>query len=99
MVRLSFHQRRQHRSQAAAAIALERTGSTEALNWVLRTRSSGSATRYFFQIRYARDDRLATRAATSTPLLAELQSWPANTRARIRGKSDLAGAIRYTLSR
>ena len=45
------------------------------------------------------DVRLATRAAKSAPLLAELRTWLEKTQSRIPGKSDLAGAIRYTLSR
>jgi transposase len=45
------------------------------------------------------DVRLAARAAKSAPLLAELWTWLEKTQARISGKSDLAGAIRYTLSR
>jgi transposase len=47
----------------------------------------------------APDDRLATRAAKSAPLMAELRTWLEKTQRRISGKSDLAGAIRYTLSR
>ena len=47
----------------------------------------------------APDDRLATRAAKSAPLLVELRTWLEKTQRRISGKSDLAGAIRYTLSR
>jgi hypothetical protein len=45
------------------------------------------------------DVRLATRGARSAPLLTELRLWLEKTQARISGKSDLAGAIRYTLSR
>jgi transposase len=45
------------------------------------------------------DDRLATRAAKSAPLLAELRTWMEKTQMRISGKSDLAGAICYSLSR
>jgi hypothetical protein len=45
------------------------------------------------------DVRLALRAANSAPLLAELRTWLEKTQTRISGKSDLAGAIRYTLSR
>src|ERR1700760_1687040 len=45
------------------------------------------------------DVRLATRVARSAPLLAELRTWLEKTQARISGKSDLAGAIRYTPSR
>jgi transposase len=43
--------------------------------------------------------RLATRAARSAPLFTALRGWLEKTHARIPGKSDLAGAIRYTLSR
>ena len=43
--------------------------------------------------------RLATRAAKSTPLCNDLKAWLERTLARISGKSDLAVAIRYTLSR
>ena len=43
--------------------------------------------------------RLATRAAKSTPLCNDLKVWLERTLARISGKSDLAVAIRYTLSR
>jgi transposase len=45
------------------------------------------------------DVRLATRAAKSAPLLTELRTWLEKTQRRISGKSDLAGAIRYSLSR
>ena len=43
--------------------------------------------------------RLAARAAKSTPLCNDLKVWLERTLARISGKSDLAVAIRYTLSR
>jgi len=43
--------------------------------------------------------RLAARQAQSAPLCAELRTWLERTHARIPGKSELAGAIRYTLSR
>lgn len=45
------------------------------------------------------DARLAARTVQSAPLFTALRQWLANTHARISGKSDLAGAIRYTLSR
>jgi transposase len=45
------------------------------------------------------DVRLATRAAKSAPLLAALRTWLEKTQMRVSGKSDLAGAIRYSLSR
>lgn len=45
------------------------------------------------------DARLTVRQARSAPLLAELRIWLEKTQARISGKSELAGAIRYTLSR
>ena len=45
------------------------------------------------------DARLAARTAQSAPLFTALRQWLEKTQARISGKSDLAGAIRYTLSR
>jgi transposase len=45
------------------------------------------------------DVRLATRAAKTAPLLADLRTWLEKTQMRISRKSDLAGAIRYSLSR
>ncbi len=45
------------------------------------------------------DARLAVRQAQSAPLFAELRTWLDKTHARIPGKSELAGAIRYTLTR
>ena len=45
------------------------------------------------------DARLATRTAQSAPLFTALRQWLEKTRGRISGKSDLAGAIRYMLSR
>jgi transposase len=43
--------------------------------------------------------RLAVRAEQSAPVFAELQCWMEKTLPRISAKSDLAGAIRYALSR
>lgn len=43
--------------------------------------------------------RLHARVTHSAPLFTELRQWLEQTQARISGKSDLAGAIRYTLSR
>jgi transposase len=43
--------------------------------------------------------RLAVRQAKSAPLFTDLRDWLERTQTRISGKSDLAGAIRYTLSR
>ena len=45
------------------------------------------------------DARLAVRQTQSTPLFADLRAGLEKTHARIPGKSELAGAIRYTLSR
>jgi len=45
------------------------------------------------------DARLAARAAQSAALFTALRQWLEKTQARISGKSDLAAAIRYTLSR
>jgi transposase len=43
--------------------------------------------------------RLAVRAEQSAQLFAELKGWMEQTLPRVSGKSDLAGAIRYALSR
>lgn len=45
------------------------------------------------------DERRRTRQERSTPLLAELHDWLATTKPKLSAKSDLAGAIRYALSR
>jgi transposase len=45
------------------------------------------------------DARLTARTAQSAPLFTALRQWLQNTQGRISGKSDLAAAIRYTLSR
>ena len=43
--------------------------------------------------------RLAVRVEQSAPLFADLKGWMEQTLPRVSGKSDLAGAIRYALSR
>ncbi len=45
------------------------------------------------------DQRLAVRAAHTAPLMSDLRDWLEATRSRISGRSDLAKAIRYALSR
>jgi transposase len=45
------------------------------------------------------DVRLAVRTAQSAPLFTALRQWLDTTHARVPGKSELAKAIRYTLSR
>ena len=45
------------------------------------------------------DQRLRARIEKTAPLMAELRDWLDATRSRISGRSDLAGAIRYALSR
>lgn len=45
------------------------------------------------------DARRQARQKRSASLFSALRQWLENTQARISGKSDLAGAIRYTLSR
>ena len=45
------------------------------------------------------DQRLAVRTAHTAPLITELRDWLDATRSRISGRSDLAKAIRYALSR
>jgi hypothetical protein len=43
--------------------------------------------------------RLAVRQAQSAPLFSDLRIWLEQTLTRISGKSELAGAVRYMLSR
>jgi transposase len=43
--------------------------------------------------------RLAVRTVQSAPLFTALRQWLESSLSRVAGKSDLAGAIRYTLSR
>ena len=45
------------------------------------------------------DQRLAVRAAHTAPLMSDLRDWLEATLSRISGRSDLAKAIRYALSR
>jgi len=45
------------------------------------------------------DQRLAVRVAHTAPLMGDLRSWLCATLSRISGRSDLAKAIRYALSR
>ena len=45
------------------------------------------------------DRRLAVRVAHTAPLMTEFRNWLDATRSRISGRSDLAAAIRYSLSR
>jgi transposase len=45
------------------------------------------------------DSRVNVRTARSAPLFTDLRAWLEKSQARISGKSDLAGAIRYTLTR
>jgi transposase len=45
------------------------------------------------------DSRVTVRKARSAPLFTDLRAWLEKTQARISGKSDLAAAIRYTLTR
>ena len=45
------------------------------------------------------EGRQAARQAQSAPLFTDLRTWLEQTLTRISGKSELAGAIRYMLSR
>ena len=45
------------------------------------------------------DQRLAVRVAHTAPLMSDLRDWLDSTLSRISGRSDLAKAIRYALSR
>jgi transposase len=64
---------------------LQRIAALYAIEATIRGRSPGA--------------RLAARTAQSAPFFTALRQWLQNTQARISSKSDLAGAIRYTLSR
>lgn len=44
-------------------------------------------------------ERLRVRATRMAPLMADLHAWLRVTQARVPGRGDLAGAIRYSLSR
>ena len=65
--------------------ALDRTGALYRIEDTIRGRPP--------------DQRLAVRAAHTAPLMAEFQDWLDATLSRISGRSDLAKAIRYALSR
>ena len=45
------------------------------------------------------DDRRQVRQARASPLIADLKVWMETTRAKLPGKSELAAAMRYALSR
>ena len=45
------------------------------------------------------DQRLRTRQAEALPLLGDLKLWLETTRTKLPGRSDVASAIRYALSR
>jgi transposase len=68
-----------------AAEALQRIAALYRIEAIIRGQSA--------------DARLAARQAKSAPLLTDLKAWLEKTQTRISGKSDLAGAIRYTLVR
>ena len=84
-VRRKFFDVHQANGSAIAREALDRIGALYAIEAEIRGRPP--------------DDRLRTRQARAGPLLAELKTWLEATRPKLSGKSDLAAAIRYALSR
>jgi transposase len=76
---------RRHPVAAGAGGSLQRIAAIYAVEAVIRGQPP--------------DARLAVRQANSAPLFTDLRDWLERTQTRISGKSDLAGAIRYTLSR
>jgi hypothetical protein len=65
--------------------ALQRIAALYAIEATIRGRSAAA--------------KLAVCAEQSAPLFADLKGWMEQTLRRVSGKSDLAGAIRYALSR
>lgn len=84
-VRRKFFDVHQANGSAIAREALHRIGALYAIEAEIRGRPP--------------DDRLRARQARAGPLLAELKTWLEVTRPKLSGKSDLAAAIRYALSR
>lgn len=70
---------------APAREALDRIGALYRIEHDIRGRSP--------------EQRLRARADRTAPLMAELHAWLETTRNRISGRSELAAAIRYALSR
>lgn len=83
--RRKFHDVWLATSSPLAREALERIGALYTIEREIHGQLPGS--------------RLIARQARSAPLLAGLQEWLAASLRRISGKSELAAAIRYTLSR
>ena len=84
-VRRKFFDVHQANGSAIAREALDRIGALYAIEAEIRGQPP--------------DDRLRMRQARADPLLADLKTWLEATRPKLSGKSDLAAAIRYALSR
>jgi transposase len=84
-VRRKFFDVHQANGSAIAREALDRIGALYAIEAEIRGRPP--------------DDRLRTRQARAGPLLVGLKTWLETTRPKLSGKSDLAAAMRYALSR
>jgi transposase len=84
-VRRKFFDVHQANGSTIAREALDRIGALYAIEAEIRGRPP--------------DDRLRMRRARAGPLLAALKTWLEATRPKLSGKSDLAAAIRYALSR
>ena len=84
-VRRKFFDIHSANSSAIAAEALERIGALYAVEAEIRGR--------------APDERCAQRQARAGPLLDQLHEWLSATHVKLSKKSELAGAIRYALTR
>jgi transposase len=84
-VRRKFFDIHSANSSPIAAEALERIGALYAVEAEIRGR--------------APDERCAQRQARAGPLLDQLHEWLSATHAKLSKKSELAGAIRYALTR
>lgn len=84
-VRRKFFDVHQANGSAIAREALERIGALYAIEADIRGRPP--------------EARCQARQARASPLIAELKAWLETTRAKLSGKSDLAAAMRYALSR
>lgn len=84
-VRRKFYDLQVARASPVAAEAVERIGALYAIEKEIRGKPP--------------DERCTTRQARARPLLDELHNWLEEQLHRLSGKSDVAAAIRYALSR
>lgn len=84
-VRRKFFDVHQANGSTVAREVLDRIGALYAVEQDIRGRPP--------------DERQQARQARAGPLIADLKTWLQATRAKLSGKSDLAAAMRYALSR